>query len=67
MSATFDESTFEQAIVELFENMGYTHIYAPDLNRTDYTRPLLDDRLRDSLVRVNRGMPDSHIPSHLST
>ena len=20
--------------------MGYTHVYAPDLNRTDYTRPL---------------------------
>ena len=53
MPAIFTESTFEQAIIELFENMGYTHIYAPDLNRTDYTRPLLDEHLRDSLVRVN--------------
>ena len=43
------------------ENMGYTHIYAPDLNRTDYTRPLLDEHLRDSLVRVNRGMPGAAI------
>ena len=41
--------------------MGYTHVYAPDLNRTDYTRPLLDEHLRDSLVRVNRGMPGAAI------
>lgn len=34
----FDEDTFEQAVIELFENMGYTHIYAPDMNRTDYSR-----------------------------
>ena len=56
MPAIFTESTFEQAIIELFKNMGYTHVYAPDLNRTDYTRPLLDEHLRDSLVRVNRGI-----------
>ena len=28
----FNEDTFEQAIIELFENMDYTHIYAPDMN-----------------------------------
>ena len=53
----FTEDTFEQAIIELFENMGYTHIYAPDMNRTDYSRPLLDDVLRDCLVRLNRNLP----------
>ena len=37
--------------------MGYTHIYAPDMNRTDYNRPLLDDVLRDCLVRLNRSLP----------
>ena len=53
----FNEDTFEQAIIELFENMDYTHIYAPDMNRTDYSRPLLDDVLRDCLVRLNRNLP----------
>ena len=53
----FIEDTFEQAVIELFENMGYTHIYAPDMNRTDYSRPLLDDVLRDCLVRLNRNLP----------
>ena len=54
---SFTEDTFEQAVIELFENMGYTHIYAPDMNRTDYSRPLLDDVLRDCLVRLNRSLP----------
>ena len=53
---SFTEDTFEQAVIELFENMGYTHIYAPDMNRTDYSRPLLDDVLRDCLVRLNRSL-----------
>ena len=61
MPAIFTEDTFEQAVIELFETMGYTHIYAPDLDRADYTRPLLDDRLGDSLRRVNRGLPGAAI------
>lgn len=54
---SFTEDTFEQAVIELFENMGYTHIYAPDMNRIDYSRPLLDDVLRDCLVRLNHSLP----------
>ena len=53
---SFTEETFEKAIIELFENMGYTHIYAPDLER-DYYSPLLDSVLRDSLIRLNRTLP----------
>ena len=56
MPGLFTEDTYEQAIIELFENMGYYHIYAPDFDR-DYTSPLMDSVLRDSLVRVNRGLP----------
>ena len=58
---SFTEDTFEQAVIELFENMGYTHIYAPDMNRTDYSCPLLDDVLRDCLVRLNRNLPATAI------
>ena len=65
MPAIFTEDTFEQAVIELFETMGYTHIYAPDLDRADYTRPLLDDRLGDSLRRVNRGLPGAAIDEAL--
>lgn len=53
----FTEDTFEQAVIELFTNMGYTHIYAPNMNREDYSSPLLDSVLRDSLVRLNKDLP----------
>ena len=39
MPSLFTEDTYEQAIIELFENMGYDHFYAPDLDR-DYSSPL---------------------------
>ena len=61
MPAIFTEDTFEQAVIELFETMGYTHIYAPDLDREDYTRPLLDDRLETSLRRINGALPGQAI------
>lgn len=52
----FTEDMFEQAVIELFENMGYTHIYAPDMER-DYSSPLLDAVLQDSLVKLNKELP----------
>lgn len=51
----FTEELYEQAIIELFEKMGYTHIYAPDMER-DYSSPLLDAVLQDSLVKLNKGL-----------
>lgn len=65
MPNLFTEDTYEQAIIELFENMGYDHIYAPDLDR-DYTSPLLDSILIDSLVRINSGLPMEAIQEALS-
>ena len=52
----FTEDMFEQAVIELFENMGYTHIYAPDMER-DYSSPLLDSVLMDCLVKLNKRLP----------
>ena len=56
MPVSFTEQSYENAIIELFENMGYEHIYAPDFER-DYTSPFLDSILADSLVRINKGVP----------
>lgn len=52
----FTESTYENAVIQLFEDMGYTHIYAPDMER-DYSSPLLDGALMDSLVKLNKKLP----------
>lgn len=61
----FTEDTFEQAVIELLETMGYTHLYAPDLAR-DYESPLLDATVRDSLVRLNKGLPVDAIEEAIS-
>ena len=65
MPGFFTEDTYEQAVIELFEHMGYEHLYAPDLDR-DYTSPLLDATLRDSLVRINRSLPAEAIDEAIS-
>lgn len=65
MPALFTEDTYEQAIIELFENMGYEHIYAPDYER-DYTNPLLESVLKGSLVRINSDLPEEAIQEAIS-
>lgn len=65
MPSLFTEDTYEQAIIELFQNMGYEHLYAPDLER-DYSSPLLETVLKDSLIRLNRKLPMDAIDEALS-
>lgn len=63
---SFTESTYESAVIQLFESMGYTHIYAPDMGRADFSDPLMGGVLRDALVRINRGLPVEAIGEALS-
>lgn len=56
MATYFTETNYEQAIIELFQNMGYSHIYGPDLER-DYSSPILESTLLDCLVQVNKNLP----------
>lgn len=51
----FNESSFENSVIELFENLGYQHIYAPDLNRTeeDLHYPFMREQLFSSLEAIN--------------
>lgn len=53
----FTEELFEQAVIELLQNMGYTHIYAPNMGRTDFSSLLMESALIDSLVRINKKLP----------
>ena len=53
----FTEELFEQAVIELLQKMDYTHIYAPDMGRTDFSSPLMESDLLDSLVRINKKLP----------
>lgn len=56
----FSEETYEQALIELFRELGFRYEYGPDIER-DYNNPLLDDVLHESLQRINPTLPQSAI------
>lgn len=61
----FDENAYEQALIQLFQELGYDHVYGPDLTDRDYTNPLLDDVVVSSLSRINRQLPNNAIEEAL--
>lgn len=52
----FDESSYENSIIELLESLGYTHLYGPDVKR-DIHQPLYEEQLRSSLEAINPELP----------
>lgn len=56
MSAYFSEENYENSIIELFCNMGYTHVYGPDIKRNFYI-PVYREVLEESLFRLNAKLP----------
>lgn len=55
MSGFFNESNYENSILDLFRNMGYISVYGPDVKR-DFYCPLYEEELLNSLYRINRGL-----------
>ena len=64
MPGLYTEADYENSVVELFKNMGYTYVYGPDIER-DFKSPLYDDVLVDSLHRINKGLPEDAITDAL--
>ena len=52
MSADYNEEAYENALIELFQNMGWEHVYGPDIDR-DWHSPLYDSVLEESIRRLN--------------
>lgn len=59
------EAGYENSVIELFQNMGYTHVYGPDIENRDFNSPLYLDILEDSLYRINPKAPKSAIQEAL--
>ena len=57
MSGIYTEADYENTIIELFEDMGWRHVYGPDVER-DYEDPLYEEQLDDAIHRINPEMPD---------
>ena len=64
MSGFYTEADYENSIIELFQNMGYKYVYAPDLER-DFRSPLYEEELLSALRRLNPKMPEDAITDAL--
>ncbi len=60
MGVFFTEEKYENSVIELFENMGYSHVYGPDIER-DFYSPLYEEVLESALYRLNKGLPSDAI------
>lgn len=64
MQGSYTEADYENSIIELFQNMGYRHIYGPDIER-DFTNPLYETELIEALYRLNPDLPNDAIQDAL--
>lgn len=63
-SGFYTEADYENSIIELFQNMGYRYVYAPDLER-DFRSPLYEKELLSALHRLNPKMSEDAIADAL--
>ncbi len=59
------EAAYENSVIELFQHLGYTHVYGPDVDNRDFYSPLYLDILEDSIFRINPNVPKSAIQEAL--
>lgn len=60
MSGFYSEADYENSVIQLFEEMGYTHVYGPDIER-DLKSPLYEEELESALRRLNPTLPEDGI------
>lgn len=60
----YTEADYENSLIELFQNIGYTHVYGPEIER-DFKSPLYDVILLDSLHKLNPNLPEDAIADAL--
>lgn len=61
---SYTESDYENTIIRLFEEMDYTHVYGPDIER-DFRSPLYDDILESQIRELNPNLPEDAIADAL--
>lgn len=53
---TFTEDSYEQALLSLFEGLGYTRMHGPDMLRDEH-QPCYEEELEMALYRINKDVP----------
>ena len=60
----FTEEFLEEAALEILQELGYGHIFAPEIScdgeypeRVDYREVILEQRVKEALFRINKDLP----------
>ena len=61
MTVNYTEENYENSVVELFKNMGYQHIYGPDIENRNFYSPLYEEVLEESIYKLNKTVPEKAI------
>lgn len=56
----FAEDNYEKAVIQLLEELGYTHVYGPDVDR-DYSDSLYLNELESAVSHINPTLPSQAI------
>ena len=64
MPSFYTEANYENSVMELFRNMNYDTVYAPEVER-DLHSPLYDAILEDAIVKLNPKLPNDAISEAL--
>lgn len=54
MTINYTEASYENSVIELFKNMGYKHIYGPDIENRNFYSPLYEEVLEESIYKLNK-------------
>ncbi|QAA37356.1 type I restriction endonuclease subunit R [Akkermansia muciniphila] len=65
MAGAYTEDSYEKSVAELFQNMGYTHVYGPDVER-DYHLPFYEDELKSAIFHLNPALPEEAVTEALN-
>lgn len=65
MVKIYNEDSYEQSIIELFQNLGYNHYYGPDIER-EYNNPLFKRDL-ENLYLINKSLDNEAIDKAIET
>lgn len=64
LTENFTEDLLEEAAIEILQDLGYDYAFGPDISyggdyeeRKDYREVILENRVKDALVRINRELP----------
>ena len=60
MPSNYTEADYEKSVMELFQNLGYETVYAPDIER-DLKSPLYDEVLERQIRLLNPALPEDAI------